>query len=299
MRRLFAVLLMVAWPAAGQAAPDVVVSVKPLHALVAAVMQGVGTPALLLEGNASPHVYALKPSEARRLSGADLVFVVGGGLEAFLDKALARLGQGSRIVRMAEAPDVKRLPLREGGLWAGDDHDHRHAPAAFDPHLWLDPANAIAFADAAAAALADADPAAAATYRANAAAVRERLRKLDEMLADTLAPARGVPYLVFHDAYHYLEDRYGLTPAGSVSIDPERQPGARRVRQLQDRIAKGGVRCLFREPQFSPRLVEALAAGGVKVGVLDAYGADLPAGADAYEAMMRRLAEAFRACLAG
>ncbi len=299
--------LFAAFPAVAKA-PEVVATVKPVHALVAQVMQGVGTPRLLLDGNASPHAYSLKPSDARALADAAVIFMVGGELETFLEKPLATLSREVEVVSMAEAPGVERLPLREGGLWEGHEHEHghedkhedEHQEEEFDNHLWLDPRNAKAFVAAAAAALAAADPANAETYQANAAAARNALDELDAELAAALAPVAGTPYLVFHDAYHYLEDRYGLTPAGAVTIGPERQPGARRVAEIEARIKEGDVRCVFREPQFSPKLLDAIARGtGVRTGVLDPLGSGIAAGPEAYAETMRALAASLRDCLGG
>lgn len=289
------------------AALEVVASIKPLHSLVAAVMAGTGAPALLLDGAASPHAYALRPSDAKALSAAQVVFLVGGGLETFLDKPLRSLGKGTAVVRMADLPGLTRLPPREGGVWEEDGkhgHGHAHAHAhhkdAVDSHMWLDPLNAKVFVRAAADTLAARDPANAAAYAANAERTVAALESLDAEIGMTLRPLRGIPYLVFHDAYQYFEHRYAMTPAGAVSIDPERQPGARRLQQLRQRIREGGAACIFREPQFSPKLVEMLVEGlTARQGVLDPLGAALPAGPDMYPALLRGLAQGLRDCLAG
>lgn len=298
---LLALLALVAAPAGVLAAPQVVVSIRPVHSLVAAVMEGVGTPRALLPGGASPHTYALKPSDARALSRADVVFWIGPGLENFLARPLATLAGRARVVTLAEAPGLTLLPARQGGVWAEDgdiEHDHDHAGT--DPHLWLDPVNASAMVAAAVAALAEADPPHADAYRANGARAAARLAELDRELAARLAPLGDRPFVVFHDAYRYLEHRYGLRAVGAVAVSPERPPGARRLGELRRRIAELGGACVFREPQFPPRLAEVLAEGApVRPGVLDPIGADLPEGPDLYPALMRRNAAALVACLAG
>jgi zinc transport system substrate-binding protein len=297
-----AAALLLALPAAAQ--PQVVASVKPVHSLVAAVMAGVGTPGLLVHGAASPHTYALRPSDAARLSGARVVFWIGPAYEAFLVKPLASLATGARVVALATAPGVATLAPREGGVWEEDEHDHDHgspgeAPGArIDGHLWLDPRNAVAMAQAIAAVLSEVDPPHAGAYAANAGKLGERLGALDDALAKTLAPVRGVPFVVFHDAYQYLERRYGLTAVGAVAVSPERRPGARRVAELRDKIGKLGARCVFAEPQFEPALVRTLVAEtGARTATLDPLGADLADGPGLYEAMMRRLAASLTACL--
>ena len=284
------------------AQPVVVASIKPVHALVAGVMQGVGEPLLLISGGASPHEYSLKPSDARALGAAQVVFWIGPELESFLVKPLANTPT-ARSVTLLDAPGVTLLPLRAGGAWEAHDHDHDHDhdPAASrDVHLWLDPVNAAAMVRQMAAVLGAADPARQAEYARNGAALVERLDRLNQQLASALAPVREQPYLVFHDAYQYFERRYGLNAVGSVVLKPEQRPGAKRVADIQARVRERKVRCVFGEPQFQPALVETIIAGSdARRGVLDPLGADLPAGPDAYFQLLQGLAEALRGCLSG
>ena len=286
------------------AQPVVVASIKPVHALAAGVMQGVGEPLLLIPGGASPHEYNLKPSDIRALDAAQVVFWIGPDLESFLVKPLAN-AKTARFVALMDAPGLTVLPLRAGGAWETHDHDsdpdHDHDPAASrDAHIWLDPINAIAMARRMATVLGEVDPAHQAEYIRNGAALIERLERLDQQLASDLAPAQEQPYLVFHDAYHYFEQRYGLNAVGSVVLDPAQRPGAKRVAEIRARIREREVRCVFSEPQFQPALAETVIAGSsARRGVLDPLGADLPAGPDAYFQLLQGLSEALRSCLAG
>lgn len=297
-------------------APQVVASVKPLHSLTAAVMAGVGEPHLLVRGAASPHAFALKPSDARALDRADLIVWVGPGLEAFLEKPVQALGGKARSLPLLEAPGVRTLPGRAGGAWEDghdhdhdghdhghDDHDHDHDhdhDSPPDGHIWLDPRNAQAIVAHVADALTALDPANAATYRANAERTRAALAELDREVAARLAPVRGRPFVVFHDAYHYLEDRYGLAAAGAITVSPELRPSASRLRELRARIRELGAACVFAEPQFEPTLVRTVAEGtGARTGVLDPEGASLPDGPDLYFALLRFNADALAGCLGG
>ena len=281
-------------PGAAIAAPRVVASVMPIHSLVAAVMDGVGTPVLLLRGNMSPHGYSLRPSDARALARADAVVWVGAGFEVFLANALDGLAAEARVLELAKAPGVALLPAAADG----------DAADAYDPHLWLDPANGMAIASAIAALLTEIDPANAPRYRANAAALRVRLRALDQKIAARLAPLAGRAFVVYHDAYRYFERRYGLTPLGAITPNPERPPGARHIANLRAAMREAaraeGTVCLFVEPQFTPRLAETLAADtGARIAVLDPLGADLAPGPDAYPALLEGLAESLAGCLGG
>jgi zinc transport system substrate-binding protein len=294
-----------AFPALAEG-PAVVASIAPVHSLAAAVMAGMGEPVLLVKGASSPHDYSLKPSDARALNAAKLVFLVDDkALESFLAKPLAALAGKAKVVRLGAAPGVKRLEPREGGAWENhDDHDHGHAKHdhhdedELDPHLWLDPGNAKAMTEAMAAALADADPPHATAYRDNAAKTLARLDALDADLKLRLAPAAGKPFVVYHDAYQYLEAAYGLTAAGSVTVSPERKPGAKRLKAIRDKIVRLKAACVFAEPQFDPRLAGTLAEGtGARTGILDPLGAALAPGADLYPGMMENLADAVSGCL--
>ncbi len=289
------------------AAPKVVASIKPVHSLVAGVMRDLGEPVLLITGGGSPHGFSLRPSEARALSEADVVFWVGGGLEASLAKPLAALAGGrAEVITLSQVEGLRLLKSRAGGTWEApaESHDHGRdtgshgADNQADLHLWLDPLNAIAIVRAAVAALARADPANAAGYRRNGADTIKEIEALDREIAGTLAPVRGRPYVVFHDAYQYFERRYRLSAAGAVAANPERPPGARRLSEIRSKIAALGAVCVFTEPQFRPALVDTLIAGtAARSAVLDPLGADLPAGPDAYFALMRSLAASLRDCL--
>lgn len=291
---LLAVAILLAAPAIA-AAPQVLTTIKPIHSLTAAVMDGVGKPMLLIEGAQSVHSYALKPSDARKIRDAKLIFTVGLGLENFLDAPLKALAHG-KVVTLAQAPGVKLLPARHGGLWQ-DEHAH-HDHGGFDPHIWLDPANAIAMTRAIAAALSEADPAHAATYRANAKRAVDALTRLDGELRHRLAGLQGKRYLVFHDAYRYFEAHYGIGALGAVAVSPERPPGTRRVAELRRAIASQQAVCIFREPQFPPKLIQALTEGTpVRVGTLDPLGADLAPGPLLYPTLLNNLAQSLAGCL--
>ena len=307
-------------------APVVVTSIKPVHSLVSAIMDGVGKPELIVDGAASPHTYNLKPSNARALQDAKVIFWVGPGLEAFLEKPLESLGSDSIVARLDNAPGLVKLPFREGGAFEahddGDAHDsasageHDHAEAGhdhtaenhehdeddhhgFDTHLWLDPMNAKAMAAEITTTLVAADPANALTYEANAKALDDKLDALDTEIAATVSPVKDKPFIVFHDAYQYFEHRYHIRVAGSITVSPETIPGAERVSEIHKKVGDLGATCVFAEPQFEPRLVDVVIEGTkAKSGVLDPEAATLPAGPDLYFTLMRGIADSMKNCLA-
>lgn len=281
-------------------APGVVASVKPIHSLVAGVMEGVADPRLLVRGAASPHRFALRPSDARALSRADLVFWVGPNLETFLEGALATLAPDARVITLGNAPGLFILAARRGGVW-GEERaetaaaDHRNR----DPHVWLDPRNARLIVGLVAKTLSDLDPENAQTYRANRDRLIGRIGGLDEEIAARLESVRRAPFLVFHDAYQYVEARYGLNALGALSGSPSRKPGARRLSELRRRLIDTKAACLFGEPQFETGLAQALIRGtSAELAVLDPLGAGVPAGPEAYFTIMRDLKDTLAECLA-
>jgi len=317
-------------------APAVVASIKPVHSLVSAVMAGVGAPALIVQGGGSPHTYALKPSEARALQQADVVFWIGPALEAFLERPVETLGTDATIVTLGDSDGLTKLAFREGGPFEAHDHEkaeHHHGEAAqeeghghggehvhtdekehahgdgevrehghghggTDMHLWLDPENAKVMAGRIAAALAAADPDHAATYAANAEALQARLDALKAEIADELAPVRDRPFVVFHDAYRYFENRFGVTAVGSITVSPEAAPGAQRLRDIHDKIGRLGAACVFAEPQFEPKLIAVVTEGtDARAGVLDPLGAELADGPDLYFELIRAMATSLKQCL--
>lgn len=293
------------------AAPNVVASIKPVHSLVSAVMAGVGEPTLIVRGSASPHTYALKPSDAGALEAADIVFWTGDGLELFLAKALDTLAVKAQVVELADNPEITMLPMREGGAFAAHDHDHEHGEgeahdhdhdhddhAEADMHFWLDPQNAALMVTQIASTLAAADPENDAAYEANAAAEISALAVLETEIAATLAPVADKPFVVFHDAYQYFEARFGLNLAGSVTVTPDVMPGAARIDELKARVAELGATCVFAEPNFEPAIIGAITENtGAKAGVLDPEGGALTEGPNLYPELLRGLATSLVDCL--
>jgi zinc transport system substrate-binding protein len=295
------------------AAPKVVVTIKPLHSIAATVMAGVAEPHLLLDAAVSEHTAQLTPSQVAAMQDADLIVVVGENLEAFLARALANpeIAQ-KKLLEAGELPGLTLLKARSGGPWeahhhdateeaaVGQDHDHDHEHGGNDPHVWMDPENAKVISNALAATLAGLDPENAARYQANADQFDAGLDRLSAEITDQVKPVRDRRYIVFHDAYQYFENRFGLDPAGSITVNPEVAPGARRIKEIHDRIAQTGAVCVFAEPQFESKYVETVIEGTkARASVLDGLGAEEPAGSEAYAGMMHKFVTALTQCLQG
>lgn len=297
MRYLFLLIavMLAARASAAADAPTVVVSTRPVQAVTAAVMSGIGTPQLLLASAASLHAHALKPSEAKLLSQAKVVFWIGPSLEAFLTKPLEALAGKAHVVRLMSAPGVELLASCLNGI---AETCNTGDPPLWNGHIWLDPVNAIAMANAMAEALAIADPVNAERYWANAEAFSRDAMSVDKELHTQLAPVREKPFLVFHDATQYFEKRYRLAALGSVSLTPDQPPGARRLADIQEKLRDVKAVCIFSEPQFEPKTVQMLVEStGARTGVLDPEGAGLRDGPGMYFTLLRGLANELVRCL--
>ncbi len=293
---------------------EIVVTIAPIHSLVAGITRGIAQPKLLMPGGSSPHAYALKPSDAKALARAHFIIRVGETLETVLKRPIEALGQHARIVTLDEIDAMTLLPMRRGGVWEGHAYDgadvrhsarHSHAGepgiehGGHNPHIWLDPHNAKIAVGRITKILAEADPTNADALRANAQELFARLNALDRELESAIAPIRAESYVVFHDAFPYFENRYGLSPAGAFTVSPDRRPGARRLSQIRRKIVQLGATCVFSEPQFEPKLAAALIEGtNARNGVLDPLGATLTPGPDLYFILMRSIASGLTACLA-
>lgn len=303
--RLLCLAAALLTPAIAHAAPPkVATDIAPVHGLVAQVMGDLGTPDLILPPGASPHGYAMRPSEAAAIARADLVVWVGPALTPWLERPMANLGGEASHLALLSAGETLVLETREDAVFGEGheghtDHDgHDHDQDETDPHAWLDPSNASIWLAEIARALSELDPENAATYAANATAAQDGLAALSTEIKAQLAPVADRPHVVFHDAYQYFEARFGTTPLGAISISDASQPSAARLSELRAALSEAGVLCAFAEPQFDPRLVEAVTEGTqARKAVLDPMGIDIPLGSDFYVTLIRNMANAKSDCL--
>ena len=293
----------------------VVASIKPVHSLVASVMQGVSEPSLLVKGAGSPHTYSLKPSQAKELQAADIVFWMSHDLEAFLENSIESIAKNAKAVSLMDSHGLMKLNFREGGAFDAHDHGHDdhgddkhddhghdkhddHGHDEVDPHVWLDPQNAKSLVHEIEEHLAEIDPSNAAKYEANAKAVMKKLDALTKEIEADLKPIRERGYVVFHDAYQYFERRFGVSAVGSITVSPEVLPGAERVSELRDKVKSLNASCVFSEPQFEPKLVKTITENtDAGTGVLDPLGANIKDGPELYFTLIRNMAKSLKDCL--
>ena len=301
---------------------SIVASIRPVHALVAGVMGDLGTPHLLLAAPASAHHFTLKPSQARALQNADIVFWIGPGMEQPLTKALATLAADAQSVALDDSAGLVLFDFDDDGhdghgtKGKHNDHDGHdghgtkdkhndhgghggHGEHGINPHIWLDPFNAQIMLGVIADHLGKADPVNAKTYQANADVMRQNLVQLQIDIARQLAPFAESEFLVLHDAHIYFERRFGMRAHGAITIEPDVMPTAAKIKKLRHDLESHPMDCIFSEPFLGQKALGLINEGiDIPIGHLDPLGSQLPAGASLYADLLKSYAAAFKACLA-
>lgn len=280
-------------------ASEIVVSVKPLHSLVSAVAEGSHSVSLLIDGSMSPHNFALKPSHAKLLNNAKVVFYIDNQLESALKKTVRGLPKDVKVVQVSKIKNLKLLSTRAGNNWEEDGHDHHdHDHGSYDVHFWLDPNNATQIIKGIIRELSKVYPENINIYKENAKKAIKKIKKTDLVIKSMLNSIQDKPYIVFHDAYQYFEKAYNLKPAGSILLNPELPPSAKRIIKIKTKIKNLNATCVFKEPQFRAKIVDTVIEDtNTKVGVLDPLGADIKPGKEMYTNLLRNIANNLKACL--
>ena len=297
----------------------VVASIKPIHSLASYLMDGVGKPDLIVDGYASPHGFAMKPSHAKMLQNADLIFWIGEDLESFLEKPLNSIAKKAEKIELMEIKGLNKLEFRERNIFEGhDDHGHdehkkedehkehghkedkhddhhEHAHGEHDPHIWLDPMNAKVILKEMAEHLIENDQKNASTYKANLKKALKDLDKLTKKVKSELN--KDFKSIVFHDAYQYFEKRFDVNVLGAFTVNTDVLPGAEQLSEIREIIEHDKVSCVFSEPQFNPDIINAVAKDmNIKTGVLDPLGATLTPGKTLYFDLISNMSKSFKSC---
>ena len=308
---------------AANAEIKVVTTIKPLHSLISNVMDGVGEPSLIIEGSTSPHSFVLKPSHAKMIEQADIIFWIGEDLETFMEKPLESIAKNAKKISFMELASIEKLKFREENIFNHDDHDDHghgedkdhddhghgekkdhddhghghegHHHGEFDAHIWLDPANAKEMLHEIAHELADLDPANASKYESNA---DQAIKSIDKMIKDIDTNInKDAKFIVFHDAYQYFETRFGVMTAGALTLNTDVLPGAKQISEIQEVITERNIKCIFSEPQFNPKIIETIAKdAGIKTGVLDPLGSIFDANKMQYFKLINDLENKLKDC---
>jgi zinc transport system substrate-binding protein len=279
----------------------VVTSIKPIHSLVSYIMDGVGKPDVIVDGYNSPHNFSLKPSHAKMLENADLVIWVGEDLETFLEKPLNTIAKKAKTIEIMDLKEIKKLAFREKNIFEEhDDHkehdDHEgHAHGEHDPHVWLDPINAKLIIKEVTKQLVQLDGKNSSAYKSNS---KKALTEMDNLIQNIQKDLnKDLRFVVFHDAYQYFENRFGIQVLGALTVNTDVMPGAEQLSEIREVIEHEKVNCLFSEPQFNPAIIKSIAKDtNVKIGILDPLGAKLDKGKNLYFNLLKDMSSSFKGC---
>ena len=303
----------------------VITSIKPVHSLVSAVMKGIGSPSLLIDGADTPHTYSLRPSQARQLQDADLVFWIGPELETFLEKPIEAIASNALIVELSKTDGLIKHKYRQRenfDVHSHDEHDNHethhddhethhdehdehethqdetHYEGKLDPHIWLDPLNAAILISEITSVLSDLDPENKHIYDNNAELFLAKLDTLMTEVNEQLNDVQGGGFIVLHDAYQYFEERFGIFAVGSIMLHPETLPGADHLKNLQNKVTSLEAACVFSELQFDLKLISAITQNlPVRTGILDPLGVSFSNGPELYFDIMDGMTKSFWECL--
>jgi len=330
---IFSILSILTFFTPANAEIKVVASIKPIHSLASYLMDGIAKPDLIVDGYASPHGFAMKPSHAKMLQNADLIFWVGEDLESFLEKPLSSIAKKAEKIELMDIKGLQVLKFRERNIFDEHDHDDHghddhgkkeddhddhghdddhgkkeddhddhghddhegHAHGEFDPHIWLDPINAKAMLNEMVEHLIENDPKNESKYKSNLA---KALQEIDKLTIDVMTDlSNSVSSIVFHDAYQYFEERFNVKVLGAFTVNTDVMPGAEQLAEIREIIEHDKVACVFSEPQFNPDIINAVAKDmKIKTGVLDPLGATLDPGKDLYFNLIRNMSASFKGC---
>ena len=332
---IISILSLLTFFSSANAETKVVASIKPIHSLASYLMDGVGKPSLIIDGYASPHGFALKPSHAKMLQEADIIFWVGEDLENFLEKPLGSIAKKSEKIELLEIKGLTKLKFRERNIFDGhddhghkeddhdkhakkedhDDHDHDkeghkeddhddhddehghegHAHGEFDPHIWLDPMNAKVILKEMAEHMIENDPKNASVYKSN---LKKATKDIDKLIKNVKSDLnKDFKSIVFHDAYQYFEKRFDVNILGAFTVNTDVLPGAEQLSEIREIIEHDKVSCIFSEPQFNPDIINAVAKDmNIQTGILDPLGATLSPGKDLYFDLIKNISKSFKGC---
>ena len=304
----------------------VVTTIKPLHSLISRIMETRGEPQLIIEGTNNPHTFVFKPSHAKMIEEADIVFWIGEDLEAFMEKPLNSLAKDTKKIAFMDSESIEKLKFREENIFddhddhddhdghKDDDHDDHddhdghddehddhaghhdgHNHGEFDAHIWLDPENAKEMVKIIRDELIKIDPEGQRQYSVNAAGATLELDNLINNVEKELS--KDISYIVFHDAYQYFETRFGVKSAGALTLNPDVLPGAKQIADIQDLISDKGIKCIFSEPQYNPKIIETLGNDmNISTGVMDPLGAFIDTGPTMYVELINGIANSIKDC---
>lgn len=277
------ICLLTGWLLASHttAQPHVLVSIKPLQLIAQALVTTDQSVGVLLPAGATPHHYTMRPSDLSRLGDTDIIVWLGAAAEQYLDKAIVNSSGHAEVVSLE-----KLLKEREGGY--------------VDPHLWLSGQRAIQVAQLITDRLVKLDPDNGDDYLSNLAAFIGAVEEQEELIRTELKSFSQAAYLVYHDAYRYFEEDYGIMHRDVVTQNPEVSPGIRQLTELDRLIATNKISCILVEPESNHRIVDRLAnKHDLRIQLIDPMASDLLADGNSYVRFLGEVTNRIKNCLEG
>ena len=344
MNKLLSIIILILFSSSNLFAADtkgVITTIQPINSLVSAVIGDTGKTISLIPADISPHEYKLKPSDAKKMQEANIIFFVSNHLESSVTKVFKNLPKNIKIINLLEETGIEHLAIRDNEAWERHDHhghddhddhdkhgkkhndhddhdkhakkhddhddhdkhgkkhdDHDDHESKDDVHIWLSPDNAIKIVEKVNKELTLLFPDNASKYSENSNKMIDKIQKLKNELAKDLAPIKGKPYVVFHDAYQYFEKTFDLNAVGSVALEGDIASSPKQISFIKDKIKKLNASCVFQEPQFDSKLVKIVVEGtNAQIGTLDPLGVNISGKENFYIQLLKNMAKSLKECL--
>ena len=357
MNKLLSIIILILFSSSNLFAADtkgVITTIQPINSLVSAVIGDTGKTISLIPADISPHEYKLKPSDAKKMQEANIIFFVSNHLESSVTKVFKNLPKNIKIINLLEETGIEHLAIRDNEAWERHDHhghddhddhdkhakkhddhddhdkhgkkhddhddhdkhakkhddhddhdkhgkkhdDHDDHESKDDVHIWLSPDNAIKIVEKVNKELTLLFPDNASKYSENSNKMIDEIKKLKNELAKDLAPIKGKPYVVFHDAYQYFEKTFDLNAVGSVALEGDIASSPKQISFIKDKIKKLNASCVFQEPQFDSKLVKIVVEGtNAQIGTLDPLGVNISGKENFYIQLLKNMAKSLKECL--
>ena len=294
-----------------QSIPNVVVSIKPIHSIVSALMEGASRPQLLLESSDSAHTFHLKPSQLSLLSNADLVITIGDSFETGLKKTLGNIKDSSRVI-VSEINELNLYDFRNVDIdeinkdekdkhtdhKEHEEHEEHEEHTGLDLHLWLDIVNMQKTAQYISEKLIIIDPNNSNVYEANLIKIHSRLNKLKLELQQQLAPVRSEKFAIFSDTLQYFEKSFQFQKPVIITPYHGARLSIHRTLEARKKMKDLKIKCLLYGPENTSKKMDVLSEGlPIKALRIDILGAKLNAGSEQYFNLMKGLSSQLVKCL--
>ncbi len=276
-----------------QPATNVVVSIRPIHSIVSALMEGVSEPRLLLDSNESAHTFHLKPSQLKLLSNADLLITIGDSFESGLSKVIRNIDQNYRL-NLSEIKELQIYDFRDHNEIEHDEHNEHDK----DLHLWLDVGNVQIIAEKIKQKLIEINPSNKEKYNTNYLELKSKLNQLEEKIQFQLEPIKSTPFAIYADILQYFEKNFDLNKPVIIAPYHGARLSINRVIKAKNKMKNQKTRCLIYGSENTSKQINVLTEGlDIKAHSVDILGVKLEPGSEQYFDLMKEISNQLASCL--